>query len=164
MHITISGPRDVQRDRVFKPHFFHTMFTRYLEPFADSRFYIGGARGTDTMALIWLMKNTICHIEVVVPFELSDQPAEARRAVMQCVRSRAFGKRITVTQLQMKGWGSRAHHIRNEYMIDRSELLIAFPFSPIEEERSGTWSAVRYAERIGRPHMIVPITSVADNV
>lgn len=43
---------------------------------------------------------------------------------------------------------------RNKNIVDRSGILLAHPKSDREEQRSGTWSTVRYARRIGR-HIIV---------
>lgn len=43
---------------------------------------------------------------------------------------------------------------RNRDIVDACELLIAAPHGP-EEQRSGTWSTIRYARRIGREVMIV---------
>ncbi len=43
---------------------------------------------------------------------------------------------------------------RNKDIVDATELLIAFPSGP-EELRSGTWSTVRFARKLGRPIIIV---------
>lgn len=44
--------------------------------------------------------------------------------------------------------------VRNRNIVNETELLIACPAGP-EERRSGTWSTVRYAWRVGRPAVIV---------
>jgi hypothetical protein len=40
--------------------------------------------------------------------------------------------------------------VRNRYIVDETEVLIAAPKSRQEELRSGTWSTVRYARGKGR--------------
>lgn len=42
---------------------------------------------------------------------------------------------------------------RNRVIVDSCEVLLAAPKGP-EELRSGTWSTIRYARRIGRPVVI----------
>jgi hypothetical protein len=43
---------------------------------------------------------------------------------------------------------------RNRAIVDACDLLIAAPHGP-EEQRSGTWSTVRYARKVGRPVVVV---------
>lgn len=43
---------------------------------------------------------------------------------------------------------------RNRNIVDETDWLIAAPKGP-EVQRSGTWSTVRYARRLGRPVTIV---------
>ena len=43
---------------------------------------------------------------------------------------------------------------RNRHIVDLSDMLIAGPKGP-EETRSGTWSTVRYARKLGRPIKII---------
>jgi hypothetical protein len=40
---------------------------------------------------------------------------------------------------------------RNHEIVDVTERLIAAPYRMIEEQRSGTWSTVRYARTLRRP-------------
>ncbi len=47
---------------------------------------------------------------------------------------------------------------RNSAIVDACELLIAVPATADETSRSGTWSTVRYARRVGRQLVIVPPT------
>ena len=44
---------------------------------------------------------------------------------------------------------------RNKDIVDASTVLIATPDSPVERIRSGTWSTVRYARKLGRPILII---------
>ena len=43
---------------------------------------------------------------------------------------------------------------RNRAIVDATDILIAAPRGP-EEQRSGTWSTVRYARKVGKPVIIV---------
>lgn len=45
--------------------------------------------------------------------------------------------------------------VRNHHIVDESEALIGLPESMQEHLRSGTWSTVRYARRVGRPIIII---------
>ena len=40
--------------------------------------------------------------------------------------------------------------VRNKHIVRETALLIAAPAEPVEQLRSGTWSTVRYARRLGR--------------
>jgi hypothetical protein len=44
---------------------------------------------------------------------------------------------------------------RNRTMIERGEMLLAFPHTFHELQRSGTWHAIRYAQRIHKPTVII---------
>jgi hypothetical protein len=46
-------------------------------------------------------------------------------------------------------------HDRNRAIVDASDLLIACPPVAVEEPRSRTWVAIRYARRVGKMVMIV---------
>jgi hypothetical protein len=44
---------------------------------------------------------------------------------------------------------------RNKKIVDDGSRLIACPFTDYEELRSGTWSTIRYAKKIGKPYTII---------
>jgi hypothetical protein len=44
---------------------------------------------------------------------------------------------------------------RNHDIVDACDLLIATPGEPDEVLRSGTWSTIRYAEKLGRMRLVV---------
>jgi len=46
--------------------------------------------------------------------------------------------------------------VRNHIIVDQSDILIAAPKYDAEELRSGTWSTIRYARKIGIPVVILP--------
>jgi hypothetical protein len=47
------------------------------------------------------------------------------------------------------------YHVRNENIVDASQLMIGFPKLGREELRSGTWSCIRYARKVGKPIRII---------
>ena len=49
----------------------------------------------------------------------------------------------------------RAYIDRNHDIVDETEVLIACTDSTVEAIRSGTWSTIRYARRLGRIILIV---------
>lgn len=53
--------------------------------------------------------------------------------------------------------------VRNRVIVDACALLLAAPDTTQERRRSGTWSTVRYARRIGRPiKLLLPDGEVLD--
>ena len=44
---------------------------------------------------------------------------------------------------------------RNRAIVDATDVLIAAPKSTVEELRSGTWSTIRYARKVGRKVIIL---------
>lgn len=52
-------------------------------------------------------------------------------------------------------WPPRPYLDRNREIVHRSFVLVVAPRLAVEELRSGTWSTVRYARRLGRPVVLV---------
>ncbi len=53
-------------------------------------------------------------------------------------------------------WPAKEYLLRNRDIVDACDLLIAAPSGP-EKLRSGTWSTVRYARKVGKPvHILLP--------
>ncbi|MCX5537692.1 DNA-protecting protein DprA [Streptomyces sp. NBC_00006] len=126
------------------------IFADYLGPFADSHFYIGGAKGIDSLTLLWLAGNTAAELTVVVPGRVDQQPAEARQAIV-----RTQDRIRDIVELKAAELKSHAFHERNRYMVDRSRLVIGFPHG--DEPQSGTWQTLNYAAGLGLPRLIVPV-------
>ncbi|MFC6080836.1 hypothetical protein [Sphaerisporangium aureirubrum] len=150
--ITISGTRSTDHRPLVE---YREIFAEYVAPFAapGTRFYIGGASGVDSLTLLWLASETRAELVVVVPGVLSDQPADARRAVA-VVRGR--GRLGELVQLAHPAHPSaEAYHHRNRWMVDRSGFVIGFPRAGITE--GGTWHTLHYAAEHRKPRLILPV-------
>ncbi|WP_030680181.1 DNA-processing protein DprA [Streptomyces sp. NRRL B-1347] len=128
------------------------LFRDYLGPFASpgAHFYIGGAKGVDSMSLIWLAGNTSAAITVVVPGRVDQQPAEARQAI-----ARARDRIREIVELRASELKAPAYHARNRWMVDRASMTIGYPHHA--EESSGTWQTLDYTRDQGKPRLIVPV-------
>ncbi|MCX5385882.1 hypothetical protein [Streptomyces sp. NBC_00083] len=129
---------------------YSVLFTAYLAPFADGHFYIGGAKGIDTLSLAWLAENTEAHLAVVVPGTVAQQPAEARRVIV------GVGARVRdVIELGAAELGTSAYHARNRWMVDHASMTIGFPHAT--QPSTGTWQTLNYTAAQGKPRLIVPV-------
>ncbi|GAB2806246.1 hypothetical protein GCM10027176_09030 [Actinoallomurus bryophytorum] len=150
--ITITGTRGTQHRQ---PAEYEEVFADYLAPFAGSRtrFYVGGASGIDSLALLWLTQHTSSGVTVAVPGTVSMQPEDAREAI---ATARDRGRLTELVELGHDGHPSaEAYHFRNRWMVDRSEFVIAFPHG--DDRTRGTWYTAEYAAGHGKPRLIVPI-------
>ncbi|MES9587833.1 MULTISPECIES: hypothetical protein [unclassified Streptomyces] len=130
---------------------YRSIFEQYLTPFAPgAHFYIGGAKGIDTLTLLWLAGQTTATITIAVPGTLDQQPAEARQAV---ARTRDRIKEIV--ELGAADLRAPAYHARNRWMVDRASMTIGFPHAT--EPSTGTWQTITYTAEQGKPRLIVPV-------
>jgi len=148
--VTITGTRSTGHRELA---WYAELFTRFLGPFASdqARFHIGGAKGIDSLSLLWLADNSKAKITIVAPGTIAQQPAEARQAIQRC------RERITeIVELRAEELGTPAYHTRNRWMVDRSDMVIGFPLDG-PEGTSGTWQTVNYGAQQGKPRLIVPV-------
>lgn len=148
--VTITGTRSTGH-RPLKEY--RALFEEYVAPFArdGSRYYLGGATGIDSLALLWLAGETDTHLTVVVPARLADQPADARRAVAAVQENDRLGELVELGgPLTTPGY-----HARNRWMVDRSEMVIGFPRVGITT--GGTHYTLEYAAKLDKPQMVLPI-------
>ncbi|MFC7588832.1 hypothetical protein ACFQYP_37910 [Nonomuraea antimicrobica] len=129
------------------------VFSTYLAPFAvkDAHFYIGGAKGIDSLTLLWLAGSTSAQITVVVPCTVQDQPVEARQAIARC-RDRI----AEIVELRAPELNTSAYHTRNRWMVDHGRMVIGFPLEG-GDTTSGTWQTINYGASQGKPRLIVPV-------
>ncbi|WP_234047070.1 DNA-processing protein DprA [Streptomyces adelaidensis] len=146
--VAITGTRNTGHHTLDE---YARIFTDYLKPFAhETHFYIGGAKGIDSLSLLWLAGNTAADLTVVVPCTTSHQPAEARQAI---ARTRDRIKEIV--ELRAPEPKTPAYHARNRWMVDHASMTIGFPHHV--EESSGTWQTLNYTRDQGKPRLIVPV-------
>lgn len=148
--VTITGTRSMGHRELA---WYTGLFTTYLSPFAGdlTHFHIGGARGIDSLSLLWLAGNSKAKITIVAPGTVSQQPADARQAIQRC-RDRIS----EIVELGAEKLGTAAYHARNRWMVDRSDMAIGFPLEG-PEGTSGTWQTLNYAAQQGRSRLIVPV-------
>jgi hypothetical protein len=145
--VTVTGSRTTGHQG---PEHYAKLFADHLAPFAhDGHFYLGGARGIDSLALEWLAVETRAWITVVVPGTLEQQPHEA-----QLVVDRARERVTEIVELRAEPLDDAAHLARNRWMVDRSTLTIGFPVG--ESRKSGTWLTLDYTAQQDKPRLIVP--------
>lgn len=150
--ITITGTRSTEHRAKAD---YECIFAEYLGPFARRgvAFYLGGARGIDSLALLWLAVETGADLHVVVPGTLAEQPADAREAVRM---SRERGRLAELVELKSPVHPSvESYHRRNRWMVDRSDFVIGFP--RVADKSSGTWYTLEYAALKDKARLILPI-------
>ncbi|MFI9080805.1 hypothetical protein ACIGW8_30775 [Streptomyces sioyaensis] len=150
LSIAITGTRSTEHHEVT---WYTDHFARYLGPFAgdDTHFHIGGAKGIDSLSLLWLAGHSQSSITVVVPGTVDQQPTDAQEAISRC------RERITdVIELRASELRTPAYYARNRYMVDRSDMVIGFPLDG-GASTSGTWQTINHAAESGKPRLIVPV-------
>ncbi|MEU0247029.1 hypothetical protein ABZ192_22410 [Streptomyces sp. NPDC006235] len=146
--VAITGTRNTGHRSLDE---YDTLFRDYLGPFSrNAHFYIGGAKGIDSLSLLWLAGNTGADLTVVVPGVLDQQPPEARQAIVR-VRDRVK----EIVELRAPELKTPAFHARNRWMVDRSGMTAGFPHHA--EPASGTWQTLNYTADQGKPRLIVPV-------
>ncbi|MFB7212687.1 hypothetical protein [Streptomyces sp. NPDC056255] len=146
--VAITGTRETGHRPLDE---YRSIFEQYLAPFAPGgHFYIGGAKGIDSLTLLWLAGQTSATITIVVPGTLDQQPAEARQAV-----ARTRDRIKDVVELGAAELRAPAYHARNRWMVDRTSMTIGFPHAT--KPSTGTWQTITYTAEQGKPRLIVPV-------
>ncbi|QRX91168.1 DNA-processing protein DprA [Streptomyces noursei] len=150
MSIAITGTRSTGHHEIT---WYTDLFARYLGPFAseDAHFHIGGAKGIDSLSLLWLAGHARSTITIVVPGTVDQQPDEAQEAISRCKDRIA-----EVVELRASELRTPAYYARNRYMVDRSEMVIGFPLDG-SDSTSGTWQTIEHAATSRKPRLIVPV-------
>lgn len=148
--VTITGTRSTGHRPLTD---YRMMFEEYVAPFARAgvRFYLGGAKGIDSLALLWLANESQAALTVVVPAKVADQPADARNAI---ATTRDAGRLDEVVELEGE-LRTPGYHARNRWMVDRSGLVIGFPRE--DASQSGTVYTLDYGASQGKPRLVVPV-------
>lgn len=150
LSIAITGTRSTKHHEIT---WYTDLFARYIEPFASdgTHFHIGGAKGVDSLSLLWLAGHSPSSITIVVPGTVAQQPTDAQEAITRC-RERIRD----VIELRASELRTPAYYARNRYMVDRSDMVIGFPLDG-GESTSGTWQTINHAAESGKPRLIVPV-------
>lgn len=146
--VTITGTRSTGHRELGE---YRALFEEYIRPFAlpGVRFYLGGATGIDSLALLWLGGETDTALTVVLPARFADQPADARHAIVTVRESGRLDKMVELEgEVRTAGY-----HARNRWMVDRSQFVIGFPHGT----GGGTVYTLNYAAGQGKPRLVVPI-------
>lgn len=148
--VVISGSRQTEH-RI--PQDYDRLFAEFVAPFVqeETSVLVGGAKGVDSLALIWLATHTRARLVVVAPGVVAGQPEEAQAAI---AAARESGRTEVVELHHPEFPSAAAYHARNRWMVDRAGLLIAFPVG--QGPGSGTWYTIDYAAERGLPRLIVP--------
>jgi hypothetical protein len=148
--VTITGTRSTGH-RPFEEYRY--LFEEYLAPFAldGVQFYLGGAKGIDSLALLWLTRETRVRLTVAVPARLADQPVDARQAVAAAKDADRLDELV-----ELGGpLATPGYHARNRWMVDRSEMVIGFPRTGTTA--GGTYYTLDYAAKLDKPRMVLPV-------
>lgn len=150
--ITITGTRSSSHRPL---HEYPQLFADYIAPFAcpSTNFFLGGAPGIDSLALLWLATETPASLTVTVPGNLAGQPADARHAVALTREQGRLGELVELGHPAHPSTESYYH--RNRWMVDRSDFVIGFPRG--NDPSSGTWYTLNYAAELGKPRLILPV-------
>lgn len=105
-----------------------------------SSFHHGGCSGADEEA------DTIASA-LVAPEDVHVYPADKSVAThSQLVMDRAEQRTVHPAKPPL---------VRNEDIVNICEVLVATPRERAEVQRSGTWHAVRYARKVGKPTLML---------
>ncbi|MFJ1744868.1 hypothetical protein ACIOJD_01300 [Streptomyces sp. NPDC088116] len=147
--VAITGTRDTGHRSSAE---YARIFADYIGPFAaaPSHFFIGGAKGIDSLSLLWLAANTTARITVVAPGTVDQQPDEARQAI-----AHARARISQVVELAAAELRTPSYFARNRWMVDHSDMTIGFPREGAPP--TGTWQTLNYTADQGKPRLIVPV-------
>jgi hypothetical protein len=149
--VTITGTRSTSHRSLDE---YRALFEEYVRPFTRPgvRFYLGGAKGIDSLGLLWLAGETEVDVTVAVPAKVADQPADARYAIATAREAERLDELVELgAELHTPGY-----HARNRWMVDRSDFVIGFPRTG-NSAGSGTVYTLDYAAEQGKPRLVVPV-------
>lgn len=154
MDVTISGTRATTHQH---RHFYQGVFGSFLFPLTKVEFncfYVGGARGIDQLALGFLLEQQVGHrTTIVVPKKVEDQPKDVQALIFTAI-SKHGSKLVELNRLDFPS--PAAYHARNDYMVDRSHFVAAFPLAG-GGKTGGTWQVIKTAIERDMPRVVVPV-------
>lgn len=167
--VVVSGIRDLDEGDPNRILEFLTEFIKSLESLSCT-FRVGGARGTDTVALgvlgLAIENGVPLSVEVVVPFRMKDQPVEAK-AMWDTVKKH---KRVRLVELELpRDDMHRGYQVRNGIMLEgaplrdmpkSADLLLAFCHR--WRSSGGTHNTMFAARRLRIPTLALPLVGKED--
>ena len=141
MIVGISGAREIS-DQDIKT--IHDEMNKLVTDPLVSEIIFGGARGTDTWALLsaYDIKKTLSlnrpKLTVIVPNLVSNQPKAAQKAINVCADNVI---RLQQEITRYNGW--KALFDRNIAMINKSDMMVCFPVksNPTGGTRRTMWES-----------------------
>lgn len=149
MILAFTGPEEVETDTIQEEIIRQEV--QNLFPLGPTEFVSGAAFGVDTIAALAARDGYLnCIHRLVVPNgrHNEDLVRQWEKYVSEDPLRTDIDSRVHVVQRMPEGTD---HLARNDEMIHRADILIAFPRTPEEEKRSGTWATIRRARRKGIP-------------
>jgi predicted Rossmann fold nucleotide-binding protein DprA/Smf involved in DNA uptake len=136
--ITITGSRQVATDNL------DILLATALGRFVGQQrvWLIGGAIGIDQFAAEWLLGKQE-QVVAVVPFLVRDQPQAVRDVLARVGRCVELGLPRS----------KKAYLDRNAFMVDRSDVVIAF----WNGEKGGTSATIQHAMKCRREVHVYPV-------
>jgi len=118
-----KGMKDLQRDALM----------RWLHRLEATEFHHGDCIEADMWAHMMVLNiRPIRYIKIVI-----HPPDVGRKRAFCCLADEVRPEKPYLD--------------RNKDIVNETAVLVASPFTYLERLRSGTWSTVRYARRLGRP-------------
>ena len=137
--IAVTGPTKLSQVQAIYVH-------RKVQELRADRFVSGCAYGVDTQAILEAWES-----HEGAQFTLTIPKGEWHNKALA-----EFGASV--------GWDIEyidgGYMARNDRTIELTDVLIAFPETPDEVLRSGTWATVRRAQRKGIPFTIYPLSDL----
>lgn len=119
---------------------------RGLDRLNARAYNLGGARGIDSDALEYLSRTKPgVRLNVICPNRVRNQPAAARAAI----------DRYATNVIELKNAGPARYQIRNKYIVDHSDRMVAFYDG---RGSGGTYNTINYARAQGRPLETILLT------
>lgn len=147
MKIAITGSRDIPEGR--REVIDEKMATLVDDPDVDV-IHFGGARGTDTIALIAAAerrKNARSEFVGVVPWTIDEQPKSGQKALDN------FADKIVELEHSAPTGTGGGYQARNVEMIDRADRIVAF----WNGEPGGTKNTIDAARDSGKPVEVIEL-------
>ena len=128
--------------------------TRQIENLIESGYnYLisGGAIGVDTDFADAVLQAKKQHKDIVLEIAVPCRNQDLKWSKADKMRYAEILKSADIVNILCESYTSFCMQKRNEYMVDKADLVLAFWNG---EESGGTWNTINYAERKGKQLLI----------